>query len=128
MLGIAAVGALLFDMLLLSRGLLVSFRELLDAAGFDVRVTAGELPDTVPDAWPAADQVVAARQELDILRQAVGDLPDKCRTVFVLYRGRGLTMRQIAERLGISEKTVEKHIAKAMLHCRGRLRLAGRRV
>ena len=91
-------------------------------------LTAGELPDTVPDAWPAADQVVAARQELDILRQAVGDLPDKCRTVFVLYRGRGLTMRQVAERLGISEKTVEKHIAKAMLHCRGRLRLAGRRV
>ena len=39
-LGIAAVGALLFDMLLLSRGLVVSFRELLDRVGFDVRVTA----------------------------------------------------------------------------------------
>ena len=31
-LGIAAVGALLFDMLLLSRGLVVSFRHLLDSA------------------------------------------------------------------------------------------------
>src|SRR5262249_30181168 len=31
---------LLFDMLLLSRGLLVSFRELLDSTGYDVRVTA----------------------------------------------------------------------------------------
>ena len=36
--GVAVIGALLFDMLLLSRGLLVSFRDLLDTAGFDVRV------------------------------------------------------------------------------------------
>jgi len=41
-LGVAAVGALLFDMLLLSRGLLVSFRALLDSAGFDVRVMAAD--------------------------------------------------------------------------------------
>jgi hypothetical protein len=39
-LGIAAVGALLFDMLLLSRGLLVSFQDVLDSIGFDVRVMA----------------------------------------------------------------------------------------
>ena len=39
-LGVAAVGALLFDMLLLSRGLLVSFQELLGGYGFDVRVAA----------------------------------------------------------------------------------------
>lgn len=39
-LGIAAVGALLFDMLLLSRGLVVSFRDLLDSVGYDVRVLA----------------------------------------------------------------------------------------
>ena len=43
-LGVAAVGALLFDMLLLSRGLVVSFRALLDAAGFDVRVMAADTP------------------------------------------------------------------------------------
>ena len=43
-LGIAAVGALLFDMLLLSRGLVVSFGDLLDSIGFDVRVTATDSP------------------------------------------------------------------------------------
>jgi putative ABC transport system permease protein len=42
-LGIAAVGALLFDMLLLSRGLVVSFRDLLEQVGYDVRVMAGEV-------------------------------------------------------------------------------------
>ncbi|MGE0815802.1 MAG: ABC transporter permease [Vicinamibacterales bacterium] len=41
-LGIAAAGALTFDMLLLSRGLLLSVRELLDSFGFDVRVMATE--------------------------------------------------------------------------------------
>jgi putative ABC transport system permease protein len=38
--GVAVIGALLFDMLLLSSGLLVSFRDLLDSAGYDVRVSA----------------------------------------------------------------------------------------
>jgi putative ABC transport system permease protein len=47
--GIAAVGALLFDMLLLSSGLVVSFRDLLDEIGFDVRVLA---TDSLPLAGP----------------------------------------------------------------------------
>ena len=41
-LGVTAIGALLFDMLLLSNGLLVSFRERLDRSGFDVRVISSE--------------------------------------------------------------------------------------
>ena len=36
--GVAVIGALLFGMLLLSRGLLLSFADLLNSAGFDVRV------------------------------------------------------------------------------------------
>lgn len=77
---------------------------------------------------PAPDDVVSSRQEWHILTQAVAELPDKCREVFLLYRGRGLTMRQVAQALGISDKTVEKHIARAMVHCRRRLREAGRDV
>jgi len=56
-LGVAAVGALLFDMLLLSRGLIVSMQELLDRGGWDVRVSANELPNDgvlVRDALQAA--------------------------------------------------------------------------
>jgi putative ABC transport system permease protein len=48
-LGVAAVGALLFDMLLLSHGLVVSMRDLLERTGYDVRVTATqELPRNGP--------------------------------------------------------------------------------
>jgi len=60
-LGVAAVGALLFDMLLLSRGLVVSMQDLLDRGGWDVRVSAGELPGAglrVPNALDAAQAIV----------------------------------------------------------------------
>lgn len=58
-LGVAAVGALLFDMLLLSQGLVVSMRELLDQTGFDIRVTAtGEPPRDGP---PIKDAVAATK-------------------------------------------------------------------
>jgi len=43
-LGVAAVGALLFDMLMLSNGLVHSMRELLDRYGWDIRVAGGDLP------------------------------------------------------------------------------------
>jgi putative ABC transport system permease protein len=55
-LGVASVGALLFDMLLLSQGLVVSMRDLLDRSGFDIRVTATEdLPGQGPEMADAAD-------------------------------------------------------------------------
>jgi putative ABC transport system permease protein len=59
-LGVAAVGALLFDMLLLSRGLIVSMQDLLDRGGWDVRVSMGELPGgglRIPDAVDTAEAI-----------------------------------------------------------------------
>jgi putative ABC transport system permease protein len=40
--GVAVIGALLFDMLLLSRGLLDSFADLLSTSGFDVRIVTSD--------------------------------------------------------------------------------------
>ena len=60
-LGVAAVGALLFDMLLLSQGLVVSMRDLLDRTGWDVRVTAG---DELPGRTGRVDDAMAALQSL----------------------------------------------------------------
>jgi RNA polymerase sigma-70 factor (ECF subfamily) len=99
-------------------------REGVDARRLNGDAVLVDLADPAPD----PEQVAMARQELDLLYEAVLDLPEKCRAVFLLYRGRGLSMREIAQILGISQKTVEKHIAKAMLHCRERLREAGHAV
>jgi len=60
--GVTAIGALLFDMLLLSNGLLVSFRERLDRSGFDVRVIASE---SAVIAGPPIDDVSARLKELN---------------------------------------------------------------
>lgn len=83
------------------------------------------LPEQMVRADPAADSVVAAQETLAVLAKATAELPERCRQVFELYRVQGLTMREIAARLGTSEKTVEKQIAQGMLHCRRKLREAG---
>ena len=69
--GIAATGALLFDMLMLSRGLVVSMERLLESTGFDVRVTA---TTALPPAGPRiADAVGLARSsaQLPAVEEAV---------------------------------------------------------
>jgi putative ABC transport system permease protein len=63
-LGVAAIGALLFDMLLLSRGLVLSFSDLLGRTGFDVRVLASDAP---PLSGPRLTGAAALAQEIDAL-------------------------------------------------------------
>ncbi len=59
------------------------------------------------------DEIVT--QELgEILKIAIEQLPDKCRTIFVLSRFSGHTYKEIAEKLDISIKTVEKQISIAL--------------
>ncbi len=48
------------------------------------------------------------------LYKAVAALPEKCRIVYRLSREEGLSQKQIASKLDISEKTVEAHIGKAI--------------
>lgn len=70
-LGIAAVGALLFDMLLLSRGLVISFRDLLDRSGFDVRILATDSPALAGPEIADADALVARISALPEVQAAV---------------------------------------------------------
>lgn len=61
------------------------------------------------------EQEVLSREEFGFLCEAVGELPTQCRKVFILKKVYGLSQREIAKRLGISESTVEKHVAKGLL-------------
>ena len=52
------------------------------------------------------------------LRRALAvieSMPDRRRTVFMMHRVEDMTHLQIARHLGISTKTVEKHIGLAMI-------------
>jgi RNA polymerase sigma factor (sigma-70 family) len=53
-----------------------------------------------------------ARQELKLLARALDLLPRKCREVWWLRRVEGLSQKEVAERLGVGEKTVEHHVSK----------------
>lgn len=48
------------------------------------------------------------------IQKAITVLPKKCREVFVLSKMKGLKNREIAEKLNISPKTVERHMSIAL--------------
>lgn len=48
------------------------------------------------------------------LSQAIEELPDQCRTVFKLIKEEGFRYKQVAEILGISPRTVETHLFRAI--------------
>lgn len=57
------------------------------------------------------------QQRLSLFCEAASTLPMQCRKVFLMRKVYGYTQREIAVQLGISEKTVEKHIATGLLRC-----------
>ncbi|MBU4435233.1 MAG: RNA polymerase sigma factor [Alphaproteobacteria bacterium] len=73
------------------------------------------------DEIPTQEDVAIGRDELRQLRDAIQELPPQCRSVFTLRKVYNLSPRQIAERLGLSVSTVEKHLVKGLRYCSDRL-------
>lgn len=55
------------------------------------------------------------------INQAIGELPDKCREIFVLSYLKDMKNSEIAQMLDVSVRTVEAHIYKALKSLRARL-------
>lgn len=60
---------------------------------------------------PLPDHQAEMREELRRVSVAIDALPERCREVFLLRKVHGLSQREVAKRLGLSESTVEKHVA-----------------
>lgn len=67
---------------------------------------------------PQPDRILSDQQSLQCIKEAIRQLPPRCRQVFLLQRFEGLSYRDIARQLGISERTVENQIAHALAVCR----------
>lgn len=61
-----------------------------------------------------ADQAVAHKENLEALREAIGDLPPKERTVLALYYYEELNLRQIAEVLNLTESRISQIRSQAL--------------
>lgn len=71
------------------------------------------------------EELLILRQQCQLLLDAIASLPKQCRHILLLRKIDELSYAQIACQLGISEKTVQRQLVKAMLHCHRRLELAG---
>jgi RNA polymerase sigma-70 factor (family 1) len=56
---------------------------------------------------------------------AIQSLPTQCRLIFTMSRDQDLTYKEISEKLGISIKTVDTQMGRAIKHIRNELRVFG---
>jgi RNA polymerase sigma-70 factor (ECF subfamily) len=80
--------------------------------------TVAEISDlAVYEEGPTPADTAAHNQELELLTKAIQSLPDRCRQVLTLRKIYGLSQREIAFQLGISEHTVEAQVANGVRRC-----------
>lgn len=80
-----------------------------------------ERVDPDPVVAPVAETVLEHEELTALLRTALDNLSPRCREVFVLSRDQGLTYPAIADTLGISVKTVETLMGRALKALRAQL-------
>lgn len=75
--------------------------------------------DALPESLQATkDETAQLRFLQQFMEEELQLLPEKCRLVFNYSRQEGLSNKEIARHLDISEKSVEKHITKALQRLR----------
>jgi RNA polymerase sigma-70 factor (ECF subfamily) len=68
----------------------------------------------VMDHEPLADRALEARQELGRVNGLLAGLSETCRKAIVLRRVEGLSQRETAQRLGVSESVVRNHLVRGL--------------
>lgn len=90
----------------------------LDKMEYKLTDTVGDLlPQSVLLATPSLEEQFESRERFELFCRAIRELPLKCQRVFILRRIYGMSHKEIAGRMGISVKTVEVHLTKAIVRC-----------
>jgi RNA polymerase sigma factor (sigma-70 family) len=101
------------------------FRRKKDASLSDVVVGGEEdaraLEDLLPSPDAGPDAIYARHVLLDALDEALGELPEEQREVFVAHELMGRSFKEIAEEAGVSVNTLLSRKRYAVLHLRERL-------
>ena len=67
------------------------------------------------------DRVLQGRQSFATVINALREMPERTRTIFILFRLENMKQREIADMLGLSVRTVEQHVVRASAGLRERL-------
>jgi RNA polymerase sigma-70 factor (ECF subfamily) len=71
----------------------------------------------VLDEADGVSDTVALNQELALLTEAIQSLPDRCRQIFTLRKIYGMSQKDIATRLALSEHTVSAQLTIGLHKC-----------
>lgn len=92
------------------------------------RLTIAEVDSLldIPDDRPDAARIVEDRSEINLLRRAIAELPERRRRILILSRIDGMSNRDIARQLGVTVRTIETDLKQAIEHCTERLKRPAR--
>ncbi len=69
---------------------------------------------SIPANLQTPDERLISREEMDRINHIINNLPPRCKQVFVMAKIEKLLYKDIADILGISVKTINVHVAKAL--------------
>lgn len=85
---------------------IITFESMTEDAASSVYINDADIRDAV-----------SKQEEIELLAEAIRTLPDRCRQVVTLRTAYGMSQREIAKRLGITQNTVERHMSKGIRRC-----------
>lgn len=81
-----------------------------------------KLTDSNKTSMEMPDHIMDGNQLREIINKAIDTLPERCREVYILGKEKNLSYKEISEELGISVKTVEVQMGKALKRLREQLK------
>jgi RNA polymerase sigma factor (sigma-70 family) len=83
--------------------------------------TDRDLAERTPGRGPSPEDQLLARERRERLAAALGKLPERQRSVFMLSHYEGCTSREVSAITGLNESTVRVHLFRAIRKLRGLL-------
>ncbi len=68
---------------------------------------------------PDEESILEREDYLNALEQCIGQLPERCKQVFLMHKFEGFSQKEISEKLNISVKTIKNQIWKSLQYLRG---------